>query len=341
MPSSAEHDFERELLDLHLGHLLPAERAALHERLAREPALAAQHAALASVMTALNLVSEAAPPVGLTERIAARVAQAGAPPRVVRPQDGLTKAVEKTNGPTVLRLGNLRDLIAVAAMIVLAIGIGAPSLMHMRERGQRLGCSYNLAQLGRGLQQYAATNFGSLPFVGWGSHSSWAPTSEPDMQVVPNRRHMYPLLRQAYVLEPRLFICPGTDGVPMPRQVIPELNDFLESRNVAYSYQNMAGVRPSAEARPDLTIMADETPLFADGLPLFDLRRLAWQDPAKLNSRSHRGAGQNLLSLSGQVRWTNSPTAGINGDNIWTLANITAYTGREGPLAATDAHLLK
>ena len=106
----------------------------------------------------------------------------------------------------------------------------------------------------------------------------------------------------------------------------------------------MAGVRPSANDDPDLPIMADDNPLFADGLPLFDARRwqrLPWGDAADVNSRAHGGAGQNILTLDGRVRWTTTPLSGVEGDNIWILRDVAEYTGREGPAAATDSHLLK
>lgn len=32
---------------------------------------------------------------------------------------------------------------------------------------------------------------------------------------------------------------------------------------------------------------------------------------------------------------------GVDGDNIWTLLKVQAYTGREGLATLTDSHLLK
>jgi hypothetical protein len=126
----------------------------------------------------------------------------------------------------------------------------------------------------------------------------------------------------------------------MPADQLERRQDFIESRNISYAYQNMAGVRPSLRSTPDLPIFADDTPLFADGLPLLDLRRLG-SDPAALNSRSHGGRGQNILTLDGRSIWTTTPLAGVRGNNIWTLDGVTEYTGREGPQSATDSHLLK
>jgi hypothetical protein len=339
MSESDAHEFDRRLLDLHLGHLSVAEQAELRKQIAENPALAAQDEALSGVFAALRGVPDETAPAGLRERVLNRVRAAGPPPRVVRPAKELAAELER-RPERVIRLGNLRDLVAVAALIVLAVGLGFPSLMHMRERGQRMGCSYNMAQLGRGVQQYATASLGSLPFAGWGPQSSWRPTSDPNIVTVPNRRHVYLLLGQRIVADPQLFICPSQRGVPMPKSTIGQQKDFLEGRNLSYAYQNMAGVRPSVNDDRRLPILADENPLFENGLPLFNPRRLLG-GREKANSLAHDGAGQNILTLDGRVKWVTSPFSGIDGDNIWTLRGVAEYTGHEGPASHTDSHLLK
>ncbi|HPM23486.1 MAG TPA: hypothetical protein PLP66_06240 [Phycisphaerae bacterium] len=341
MSEARDYEFDPWLLDLHLGHLSEAEQAELRRQIAGDPMLASQDEALATAFRALGALQAQPMPADLPARTLARVQAAGPAPRVIRPADGLTRAVERHGWRLVTLGGNLRDVIAIAALIVLAIGIGVPGMLHMRDRQQRLGCSWNLAQLGRGVQQYANVFGGNLPFAGWSSGNSWQPSNDPRVELVPNRRHVYPLLRMAYIGDPRQFICPSQAHVPMPRDEIQRHHDFLEGRNVSYAYQNMAGRRASTHDDPRMPILADENPLFADGIPLFDARRLAHLDPARANSRAHAGAGQNVLTLIGEVRWVTTPFAGVNDDNIWTLDGVTDYTGREGPLTATDSHLLK
>lgn len=341
MSESPEREFDPRLLDLHLGNLSQAEQQVLRQALATDPVLTAQHTALTQVFQALALASAGSMPGDLPARTMARVQAAGPPPRVVRPRDRLTAAVE-ARGECVLRLGgNLRDVVAIAALIVLAVGLGVPSMLHMRDRQQRLGCSLNLARLGSAVQQYASAFGGSLPFAGWSQGSSWQPRPEPGIQTVPNRRHVYPLLRLAFIPDPRLLVCPSQQHMPMPLDEVRRCDDFLEARNLSYPYQNMAGVRPSAKDDPRLPIMSDENPLFADGVPLFDARRFVRTNPAAANSLAHGGAGQNILTLLGEVRWTTTPLVGIDRDSIWTLSGVTEYRGYEGPSCATDSHLLK
>jgi len=339
--STNENEFDARLLDLHLERLPDEEQAELRQRIQSDPALSLQHEALAEMFTALRVERDDEPPLpaGLAERISARVAAAGASPRIVSsPRRDMAKLAELADPGGIIRMRGFRDIAAVAAMIVLAVGLGVPSLLHVRERAQRTMCTQNLASIGTGLQSYALANSYSLPFAGWGSDNTWRPTEDPTLKVLPNRRHVYPLVRAGHV-PTSIFICPSTRGLPMAEDQARVRDDFIESRNLSYAYQNMAGKRPSMQDSPDLPILGDDNPLFDNGWPLFD--SLGLTDPAEANSRAHGGAGQNILTIRGSVRWMTSPAVGIDNDNIWTLENVDEYTGREGPQSTDDAHLLK
>lgn len=348
-PNSAQQpggDLDARLLDLHLGSLSDTDSKALLASITADARLSAQHEALTDVFRALDTLRAVEPPAGLADRITKRIdsmnaasVAAAKTPRIVRPAPDNRPG---SDGDRVIRLHSLRDVLAVAATVVLAVGVGVPSMLAMRERNQRTACAWNLAQVGRGVQSYATTFGDSLPFVGWADNASWKPSSDPGVATIPNRRHIYLLLRTQQVPS-EAFVCPSSKDVAMPAAQVEEHNDFLESRNISYAGQNMAGVRPSLRSDPNLVIFADDNPLFDDGLPLYDLaaQRLGLRDPSKSNSRAHGGVGQNILRLDGVTSWTTSPDAGISQDNIWTLRNVSGYTGREGPQSATDSHLLK
>ena len=338
--SVPDYEFDPRLLDLHLGRLSPEERAEVERLIQIDPNLASQNEALSVMFASLNRVRENVPqaPVDLAQKISTRVATLGSAPRVVnRPRRRATEPTEFAESG-IIPIRSFRDIAAVAAMIVLAIGIGVPSMLNMRQRAQRTMCTENLASIGRGLQSYAMANQASLPFAGWTDNSTWRPSDDPNLKVWPNRRHVYPLVRTGQV-PTQVFICPSTRGLAMPQDKVRVYDDFLESRNVSYAYQNMAGVRPSLRDNPDLPILADDNPLFDNGWPLFDKLRLS--NPAETNSHAHGGLGQNILTIRGNVRWITTPNAGVNNDNIWTLENVSEYTGQEGPRSSQDAHLLK
>lgn len=325
-----KYDFQELLADLHLGRATEAERQALEAQLREDVALAEEHLRYSAAFQALSSLRGEPIPAGLEERIAARVRAAGPPRFVVRRGEELDTGQAYT-----IRMHNFRDIAAVAAMIVLAVGVGVPGLLHLRERNQRMICADNLAQVGRGLQTYAMTSGGSLPFVGWDGHSSWQPSGDPGVVVRPNRQHLYVLVKQGYVA-PEGLVCPASDGVPMASDGLGRFDDFPETRNLSYAYQNMAGVRPSLSSNPAMPILSDDNPLFDGGW----FRGLS-SAPPNQNSRGHGGAGQNLLTIGGRSIWATTPNSGVNGDNIWLIERRSDYTGREGPESSTDSHLIK
>jgi hypothetical protein len=330
--------YDPDLLDWHLHRLDACQEDALRARLGREPALAEQHAALSTALTALDGLRDLPPPAGLEARVAARVA--AAPALRLRGIRDAARELERRGNEPIIRMQSMRDIAAVAAMIVLAVGVGVPSMLHLKERNQRIACAYNLGQIGQAMQAYAATFNDNLPFAGWSARASWRPTGDPAVEVIPNRQHIYPLVAGGLVV-PQRFVCPATRDVPMTADQTRARRGFLEARNVSYAYQNMAGVRPSLHSASSLPVLGDNNPLFDDGLPLLDLRRLGLGDPLSANSTSHGGRGQNILTIDGRSIWANSPNVGVDGDNIWTLSNIRVYTGHEGPEVATDSHLLR
>lgn len=336
--------FDETLLDFHLGRLSIEQQEQLLARMQSDPELSAQHKTLIDVFGALGLVGEVSnPALNLESRVLDRIAAVGSPLRFKHATaDSRAAANVGWENERVIRLHSIRDVMAVAAMIVLAVGVGVPGLLHMRERGQRTMCAANLASIGRGLQSYAGSFGDSLPFAGWNSASSWRPTGEQGVSVVPNRKHLFPLVR-AQVVPTSAFVCPSARDIAMPAEQIRQRDDFLESRNVSYANQNMAGVRPSLKSDANLVLLADDNPLFSDGQPLLDFaaQKLGLSDAQQANSRSHGGVGQNILRLDGHTEWTTSPNCGIANDNIWTLMHIQEYTGREGPKSASDSHLLK
>lgn len=328
------HEFDSELLAAHLGELEPAAAAAVRQRVASDPALAEQDRVLSAALSALRSATVPPTPAGLADRALKRIASA---PRL-KP---VWSEQQEEYGGFLLHTRQLRDIIAVAAVVVLAVGLAIPSLVQVRDRNERILCAANLAQVGRGLAAYANANQDSLPFAGWSRESSWQPTDQPGVQTRTNRSHVYRLVMTRH-LPPMTFVCPASGSdVPMSPDQVSGRDDFPESRNISYAYQNMAGARPSLHDFPSMPILGDDNPFFQDGRCLLDLRNFSLGDPAQANSVAHRRAGQNILTLDGSARWETTPNVGILSDNIWTLRGPVQYSGREGPATPDDSHLIK
>jgi hypothetical protein len=91
------------------------------------------------------------------------------------------------------------------------------------------------------------------------------------------------------------------------------------------------------EADPNMAVLSDANPLFDHSA----VRTLFRENLNELNSHAHgRGAGQNVLYVSGRVMFAKAPTVGVAGDNIWQAGDLTDYTGAEVPQYLTDSFLV-
>ena len=230
---------------------------------------------------------------------------------------------------------SLRDLVAAAAMIAVAFGLFVPAFSRAREEGRRAMCESQLRNVGMGMNAYAASFAGQMPFASHRPGAYWLPVDQPGVPVQDNRRNAYLLIRQK-MADPSLFVCPSRpDGIVMIADRPEAFETFPESRNVTYSLQCMAAPRPQITQYPNMPIMADQTPLFANG-------RFTQSSDRNVNSPNHGHDGQNVLMMDGRVVWSNGPLAGISGDNIWLIQGQERhqYCGMETPTAATDAFLV-
>jgi hypothetical protein len=169
----------------------------------------------------------------------------------------------------------------------------------------------------------------------------------PNVRAVGNQANLWLLVRDGYAV-PALFICPATSDKPSlnistgeetmgflsldPKTARPTLDEdkFLKrvsAGRCSYSYQDQF-VHPDADpsvADPrnatanifvhpsDLVIMADRNPYTRT-----DFSQQPVASPKMLpeaNSLNHRGAGQNVLYLEGNVEWHDSPRCGSMRDD--------------------------
>jgi hypothetical protein len=314
------------LLDYHLRQLAEDEAQGVVRQIEAEPEFRAESRAIQRTLQLLSAWEVSVPP-DLASRVLAGV------DKRLRP----IPMESEVTGRFGLATGflSIRDLVAAAAMIAVAFGLLVPALNRAREQGRRVTCESQLRNVGYGMNAYAASFGGEIPFVSQRPGAYWLPVNEPGVPVADNRRHVYLLIRQK-LADPAWFVCPSRpDGLVMVADRPEVFETFPESRNDTYSLQCMAGARPQVIRHPNMPIMADQNPLFAGGL-------FARPDGRRLNSPNHLHDGQNVLLMDGRVSWSNGPLAGIGSDNIWLIQGHEQdqYRGMEVPTSNTDAFLV-
>lgn len=314
------------LIDYVLGRCEPGPAENVRLRLREDPALRNVHESLTRTFAALGLCQDAAPSADLADRTVRLVLKH-------RRRQARTTGQELVGRGTLRPMFSLRELVAVAAAVVLMGAVVVPSVRYARERSLQNHCGSQLGQIGFGLHTYAGDNDGALPTVG--AVSGWLPGAGD--HPVSNSAALFQLVKEGYVA-PTAFQCPAVGAGTFV--VRPDMTDFPHAGYVSYSYQHsLAGGGPSrthtAQAAPAerMAIVADASPLFRNGRFLPDC-------PPDSNSPNHRGLGQNVLYLSMAVQWAEHPSAGVDDNNIFVAEGVRDYDGDERPAGPTDSFLL-
>ncbi len=231
---------------------------------------------------------------------------------------------------------SLREIVGLAAAILIFIGILVPGYRTARRAAQRTVCADNLRLIGNGYVRYAAANGRYWPYarpvpVG----ASWSSTAGPGVARFRNSQHVFQLVRGRYT-RPKDHICPSREGDFALRTDSPEdLDGFPDPRNNSYATNFITRPWKQGEFAAQMPIMADETPLVDQHRRLVPLSR------ASMNSNSHgRSFGQNVLRINVSVRFFKSPDVGIDDDDIYRLYGIEEYTGQERPNRQNDSFLI-
>lgn len=213
------------------------------------------------------------------------------------------------------------DLVTIAAVLLLGVGVGWPMIQSVRNATMREQCERNMGSVHAGLARYAGDHAGQLPLAaGLGSFlqsigEGAATKDDVAATTVDWRtyRHSENLehLRDLEYVGPRCLTCPGCA----------KDRGAMALRVPAVGQRFILGAMPGmlvADANPALELLRDGQPC-APGITL--------------SSRNHRSQGQNVLFDDGSVRWLLSPVL-VHGDSIW------APSGDRGPAASLEQGLL-
>lgn len=312
------------LIDFVLGQCEEDAAKEVKRRLEEDKEFSALHQGIARTFQVMGRYEPPTPSENLVERTMARV-------RAMRQTEALVAA------PSIRRRAwtptfTLRELTALAAMAVVAVGILIPTVSHARRQSQRELCMANQLQIGTALNSYAIDNNDAFP-AAVGPTPNWMAKSG---QAASNSSALFQLVAKTFA-SPDAFQCPAVGGKSFAVQA--GMIDFPHPQSISYSYQYSVNTavhksdRAVAGVAHDFAILADATPVFHDGS----------FDPVCAQggqSRNHADGGQNVLYLDNTVRWATNCRAGVNGDNIWIVDGVYDYKGDEKPASPTDSFLL-
>jgi hypothetical protein len=310
----------------------------VEEAIAGSPELARQSRGLRELLSLLDRYECPEPPSDLVETVMNRI---DAEPRLIPfPRDAAAAAPrngQEISGTPVL---SLRELVAIAACITLFVGVFVPGYFKAQNIARRNLCRNGLSDVYQALAQYSHSNNGYLPYSNYVANASWLPTRVPNVKRVSPTQPLYALLRDNFISEPKVFICPSApQSRPMIAENYKDFDDFAEPANVSYSfiYMNRPHGRKMQRMDGQMVLMADQNPFF-DGRAAHSLSPY---DDRSANSFTHEsGAGQNVVYVDGAGGWFTQPTVGVDSDNIYQAGHVVRYQGTEQPTCDTDTFLV-
>jgi hypothetical protein len=238
--------------------------------------------------------------------------------------------------------GNLVEMAAVAASIMLIVGILVPTMSFARQKHLQKKCGTQLGSFFQGLTNYISDHDDNLPEVATAEGAPWWKVGYQGAENQSNTRRVYLLVREKYV-QPEIFICPGNKAggnLKIEPSKIRDYKDFPDRRYVTYSFQVSCRTTKSGKLLCRKVIMADMNPLFEE-LPNFNstLRVRLNKELLTINSSSHNRRGQNVLFRDGHVEFLKTRHTSDAHDDIFTIQDTDIYHGVEVPSCETDFFL--
>jgi len=326
--------FTHDLLGYHLDLIEPHERAEIEAAFDSPQALRAALDAMDRRLAPLDADAVEPPPADLVKRILQRVGHTEQTLSFSRAVASVPEASD--HGSSGGSKFALRELISLAAAILMFVGVFVPGYRAARDAAQKIACANNLRLIGGGQELYAEANAGTYPFAGSvPSNARWARVDPNGHDSLPHSRHSYLLVRGRLV-PVDAFNCQGREGgLPFDGDNPEAYVNFADPRNNSYATNFL--LTPWRKR----TILGSE-PRAADMTPLVDDRGFLLRGPPPTdNSRSHgRLGGQNILRGNGSVLFFRSPHVGGVDDDIYRIRGIERYDGSERPGSRTDAFLV-
>jgi type II secretory pathway pseudopilin PulG len=257
----------------------------------------------------------------------------------------------------------LIEVVVVFVIIAALLVVLLPSISRAPDCSKRLVCASNVKGIGTSMKIYANENkemWAVAPFdataerfdyrvaVGAGEGTPQSPSrsqqsmSGPDGAKRLSVSRSYWLLVRSGDITVKQFICPTRrDDIEDPTTDLDTYYDFSNYRNLSYGFQ-LPFTSPDRQVREGadnrMVFAADKGPYHDAMVPLpppglqSDASPKDWRP---YNSLNHQGEGQNALYADGHSSFARTPLAGVDEDNIYTIAldnwNLSSRIVGESP----------
>jgi hypothetical protein len=283
-----------------LKALEPDEQAAVEAHLEAHPEARAKVESLERILAPLAAdAEEPEPQPGLAMATLARIAEHKCRPLPLAPRAPRGQFAP-SGWPRVRRA----DMVAAAALLLIAAGVVLPAVLFARQQVERANCQNNLRTIWASLQEYGDKSpDGAFPKV-----EAEGPRSVAGV--------FQPMLRDAGVLSGQVLVaCPARPGqesaanaslADLDTAFATDAEGFARlADNLSGGYAYTLGYRNGPTLVGLYTSDPQTLPIMAD------------QPAGNGNSLNHGGTGQNVLYIGGNVRWCTQRTVGEAGDDIY------------------------
>ncbi len=342
-------DRHRELLfDYSLGLTSEEETAEAERLLGHFPEAVSLYGTLRTVLSPLDALEVEPCPEELAARTVLRLKETSRAASAPHEEVEALVSARQADVPTI-RIPfwrNWGDIAAVAAVLVLFVGVVLPTLGFARQKYWQSRCQANLGGVQEGLVSYAGDFNGQLPSVATEAGAPWWKVGYQGPENHSNTRRGWLLVRQGYV-SPDKFVCPARriDGrVSFDRLTVEDYSDFPDRRFIGYSFRIGCPQSKESELSARKVLLADMNPIaeqFPRDFSASVSLRLC-EELLKANSRNHRGRGQNVLLGDGSVQFIRQRHTSFSDDDIYTLSEMSdgcEIRGYERPSREEDAFL--
>ncbi|MHC4996434.1 MAG: hypothetical protein ACYTGQ_15415 [Planctomycetota bacterium] len=227
----------------------------------------------------------------------------------------------------------LRDIGAIAAMMILSVSVIMPLLSGSQQTAQQVACQANLGLAARAFSLYANDNNNAMPATKANLGDPWWLTNQfnKDGSTRSNSAHLFVLVSNDY-LDLKKLACSNNENAQTESHE--NQRDWNNHGAVSYSYQNQfTSLKPKLDGSTLVALLADKNPFFEPGKYNLEMTPLT-------NSANHERQGQNVLLTNGSVIWLTTPL--YESDNIFHAGDdgLDYYTGLEAPATPEDAFLV-